>query len=454
MENRWTLHIRELGKIQEADITPAPLTLFAGDNNSGKSYLMAILYALLNIRFSQRRYDLCNGTEEYVFCADWLAKQFRLCEPGSERRTDFGPDVRKQFGILLNNVLEKNLGKLARDAFNTDVSIGSLSITLPDIEGQELLFKIEPEDDKRYTVRPYTNGQAYTRARTSTVSADNDFLVGFILEFLIKAGWKHSLQKSIFLPTSRTGFLLTYRSLISASIANAYDTDDGEALEGVQQLTRPCSDFLKNLTELSPAENKSSKYGDVVRFIESKMMHGQVSLLDSTPQSNIYYRPDGADLNLPMHLASGVVTELAPLLLMLKYSQNWQVLFMEEPEIGLHPALQAEMARMLIRIWKCGTPVFVTTHSDTILQGLNNSIKFGHLPEKRRAEIMLRHDHAHAGPLSENDVAMYQFDVDPDTGRSKSKELAYTEYGFRVPTFNDALSDLLEETRELEKDAE
>ena len=35
----WTVYIKEFGKIEEASIRPAPLTLFIGDNNSGKSYI-------------------------------------------------------------------------------------------------------------------------------------------------------------------------------------------------------------------------------------------------------------------------------------------------------------------------------------------------------------------------------------------------------------------------------
>lgn len=453
MENKWTLHIQELGKIQEADITPAPLTLFVGDNNSGKSYLMAVLYALLNIRFSQHRYDLCKESEEYAFCADWIAKQFGSCEPDNPRNVDFDREVRERFGILLNMVLKQNLPKLARYAFNTDVPIGSLSITLTDIKRQTLLFKEEREDDKLlYTVMPYKNGEAYTRAVAHNPT-DSSFLVGFILEYLIKAEWKHALQKSVFLPTSRTGFLLTYKSLVRASISDSYDADDGGAREKIQQLTRPCSDFLKNVADLSD-ENEFSKYDSVIHFVESKITHGCVSLQGNTPQSSIYYKPDATDLNLPMYLTSGVVTGLTPLLLMLKYAKDWQVLFIEEPEIGLHPALQAEMARVLVKLRNCGTPVFVTTHSDTILQGLNNLIKFSHLPDSRREEILQRHGYDHTDRLSESDIAMYQFDVDPKTGKSKSKKLVCTEYGFLVPTFNDALSALLEETRELEKDDE
>lgn len=47
MNQEWSLHVERIGKIQEADIHIAPLLFFIGDNNSGKSYMMTILWGLL-----------------------------------------------------------------------------------------------------------------------------------------------------------------------------------------------------------------------------------------------------------------------------------------------------------------------------------------------------------------------------------------------------------------------
>lgn len=49
--NRWIVHVKKFGKIEQADVEVAPMTLFVGDNNSGKSYLMTLIYGLLNVKF-------------------------------------------------------------------------------------------------------------------------------------------------------------------------------------------------------------------------------------------------------------------------------------------------------------------------------------------------------------------------------------------------------------------
>ena len=45
----WKLKVAGYGKIESAEIEMAPLTLFVGDNNSGKSYLMSLLWGILNL---------------------------------------------------------------------------------------------------------------------------------------------------------------------------------------------------------------------------------------------------------------------------------------------------------------------------------------------------------------------------------------------------------------------
>ena len=65
---------------------------------------------------------------------------------------------------------------------------------------------------------------------------------------------------------------------------------------------------------------------------------------------------------------------MTPLLLFLKHVDIGALLF-EEPEISLHPQLQWQIARVLIQLANMDVPVFVTTHSDLILQHINNMIK-------------------------------------------------------------------------------
>jgi len=56
--NNWILHVEGLGKIKSADIEVSPFNLYIGDNNSGKSYIMTVIYGLLNIQCYYRRFKI------------------------------------------------------------------------------------------------------------------------------------------------------------------------------------------------------------------------------------------------------------------------------------------------------------------------------------------------------------------------------------------------------------
>lgn len=51
MNHKAMVHVEDFGRLSKADIQLSPMTLFVGDNNSGKSYLMTLLYGLDSATF-------------------------------------------------------------------------------------------------------------------------------------------------------------------------------------------------------------------------------------------------------------------------------------------------------------------------------------------------------------------------------------------------------------------
>ena len=80
-----------------------------------------------------------------------------------------------------------------------------------------------------------------------------------------------------------------------------------------------------------------------------------------------------------------MVTELAPLVLYLRHLvQAGDLLIIEEPEVHLHPAIQAAVAQALVRVVRAGVRVVVTTHSEWLLEQLGNLVRLATLPEQER----------------------------------------------------------------------
>ena len=110
------------------------------------------------------------------------------------------------------------------------------------------------------------------------------------------------------------------------------------------------------------------------KYIEKNMTKGNLSVKkDMLPV--IQYQPEGSDKEIPLYVASSIVSEISPLLLVLKSGINFKAMIIEEPEAHLHPELQQKMARLIINMMNLGIPVWITTHSDTILQHINNMMK-------------------------------------------------------------------------------
>lgn len=452
MKKGFVLHVRDFGKLKTVDINVAPVTFFVGDNNSGKSYLMALLYSLLNMRLFRQEYDLCVESKEYQRCQSWIEENFSLASESPNIR-ELDDDTQLCFQELLNLILMQNREKLMLSTFNSSVKIGEISIEFPKRNNCVTKFYSKTwEDDEEsghlYQLFLKIGNKTYTSSRAPKVNTP--FFICAILEFLLKADFKTELLKpACFLPTSRTGFLLTYKSLLQATITDAYDLHDENMSR--TELTRPCTDFLKNLATVS-LDNKNDKFQPIIEFIENHMIGGHISVSQEAPQATVRYRPSHAEYDLPMQLTSGVVTELTPLILMLQHHSEMKVLFMEEPEMGLHPGLQLKMAQVLLRIYSTGMPIFVTTHSDTILQHINNMLKLGSLDKELQQSIMEELGYIPEDLIPADEIEMYQFNGDNFSQKSTVEKLEKGPYGFIVPSFNDVLRELLSISLRMEPD--
>ena len=246
-----------------------------------------------------------------------------------------------------------------------------------------------------------------------------------------------------YLPTSRTGFVLTRKTLVSESIKANFTNIDMIKTEN-NLLTKPCSDFLSEISSVSN-NDINRKFTEIVKFIEEMIIDGKLLIDEET--NDFMYKPNGVEEKIPMFLSSGVITEMTPLLLLLKYKRHVSTIMMEEPEMCLHPKLQWLIARALIQIVNNSTSVVITTHSDTIIQHVNNMIKLNNNGNK--FELMKKYDYYDQDLLKEDQIIMYQFDV--DNHKTKIKEVKSGEYGFEAETFNKMLMSLLEESREFEE---
>ena len=103
------------------------------------------------------------------------------------------------------------------------------------------------------------------------------------------------------------------------------------------------------------------------------MLQGEIDIDESSglPYPEIVYETEAGKFLL--NQTSSMVSELAPLILFLKYLvRPGDLLILEEPESHLHPAAQRQLARGIVRLVNAGVKVLITTHSDIIISQVNN----------------------------------------------------------------------------------
>ena len=77
------------------------------------------------------------------------------------------------------------------------------------------------------------------------------------------------------------------------------------------------------------------------------------------------------------------ISQCIPVVIALLAARPGQLVYLEEPEIHLHPYAQYQMARLLAAAAGRGVRVVVETHSSLLLRGLQVLIAEGDLPHSR-----------------------------------------------------------------------
>lgn len=451
---RVLIGVSGFGKIKKAEIDITNFTVFVGDNNSGKTYMMQLIYGVLkemgHVSVELPDYEIEPG-KTLIWGEKWL----------------------RDYTEAVNRYLCSRKEKIVMDVFHSQIPISQLYVRLEcagewfeievvSKEISDLQEKGNSDHSADVVIKKITTAYIRNRCREISYPIDEMRLEfwydidcrevrKYILQQVTKRifGIPNSRRDSmLYLPASRTGILLLYKYFFSereAQKAAPYVLhESGSGDINTWGLSSPVYDFLQFLLKYTPNPQSVEKNRSLIQFIEENLIDGRLG----EDGDETVYMPQQSDAHIPLYLSSSMVNELTPVVKALKDVRNYRFLFYDEVETCLHPAKQGEMARMLIRLNNSGKRLIISTHSDTMASKINNLLLLSFSDdtkeqrEKKLEELKLEEKDLLCSP----NVHVYQF-INQKDGTSAASELEfrkspYTGYDFHQ--FMDSAEDLYE----------
>lgn len=462
MQQRWTLHIENFARIKKAAIKIRPLTLFVGENNSGKSYVATLLWGVWAFAPSLFSNKIPNS-EDYIKCEAVIKKLAETLASNPDEVYEITEEEQSAFINWFNTILNRKRQELVSKTFSTnEITIGKLAIS--DYK-RSSPFKIKIDENLE---KPYYFDESLLTVSKDFIKSINEapeavdkiiyevvqdiifslLFFGYpnvsnhrslkLLSLFLSLNIRLPKKSPLFLPTSRTSFMHSFPALVADALG-------GESIK----LTAPVRRFLQLLAQPKNKANTDSKLAGVAEWLEQMLIKGKIEKLETESLPIYQYKADKLAA-IPMYLTSSLVSEVAPLVHFLRSFNSYNALFIEEPEAHLHPAAQRVMARALARIMNQGVPVLTTTHGDTLFQQLNNlAVLFNHPNQKA---LLKELNYSKDELINPNNMVAYQFKR--ETEQTLVERLDASEYGIAVPTFNDPLEELLEEIYQIQESDE
>ncbi len=391
-----TFTFKNIGPVQGAELELGDLTVIAGRNNTGKTYLVYTLYGFLKTwenwlepalaarnRASRRprptaRYPVFEAICEQVADKGQIELDVDRATLGRERIAAMNHLTRwfstSQLASVFSSPPEKfenaSIGLRLGEELPCDAGV---------VEGSDVSLPI------RYDGLKLSVAASQPGSGRHAPMALRRRLWRRYLRFLFP-----ELPSDPFvLSAERFGISLFYRELdftksqlvdLLQKYGDKRRSDDDfpfdlldEAVSRYAQPIKDNIDYTRSLPDLR--KQRSEIYDASLHNYIRNLMSGYYTVSgDGAIQFRSVSRGDSR-FSIPLHLASSSARGLSDLYFFLRHvARRNHLLVIDEPESHLDTANQILLARLLARLVRAGLQIIVTTHSDYIIKELNNLI--------------------------------------------------------------------------------
>ena len=471
-----SFNLRNFGPVASADVDLKPLTIFIGPNNSGKSYLALAIYSISralsgNSPFSLTRrrrsgiYPIFERPQRDRRRLRSLLREHRTSldkfRSGDSRLSDMPAQIQDLITEHLNRMVRSATGAIEQElqrSYGTEISrlvrrgsqlsANEIEIGVRDSDsgldwqmqaGQESLATTawQPQLSKLHL-----GPRRGRSALPPFVVRDIDVFPELVTRMLFEGLLSGIAPLSLYLPASRTGILQGHKTLASFIVEKSslawIEPMDIPRLPGV------VTDLIQALLVLGQPHKPVARIEKVVEALESNVTRGRVDIdLHRGEYPEINYANEAGEFQL--HQVSSMVSEVAPMILFLKYLIDpGHLLIIEEPESHIEAATQRNLARAIAMLVNAGVRVLITTHSDYFLNQINNLILVSQISPRKRRSMGYKATEA----LDPADVTAYLFH--PEIEGTRVDQMEISDYGIPTESFDEVNRALYDEVVDLQ----
>jgi predicted ATPase len=359
---------------EEQGLDIRPLTILAGANSSGKSSFMQPL--LLLKQTLEAGYDpgplLLNGPNVKFTSVDQLLSRTVRGEissvfsiqvrtgDGAQARLEFKRDPRHGVGILKQEIIGPDSVKTT---LRPEMSAAEIEPSIPPAV-RDILRRSKAEGSEGTWFVGRDKSFLQVRLGRKDEEADKGFLFGPGYGFVAR-----HVRELVHVPALRGNPARTYP--VTAVGKNFPGTFEVYVASIIAEWQR------SNSRELGLLGQDLEKLGLTWKVTATKIDDTQVELqvgrLTHAARGGAYDLVNLADVGFG-------VSQTLPVLVALRTAAKGQLVYLEQPEIHLHPRAQSEMSEVLGDAARRGVRVVVETHSNLLLLGIQTLVREGRLP--------------------------------------------------------------------------
>jgi len=385
-------HFENIGPINKADLELGDLTIIAGRNNTGKTYLVYTLYGFLKgWRDEVTEYLMeCRRERKAPFRAVDVEQVGKRLKEDGQCTYQITPDaISKERNSVISVLASRFAGENIADIFSSspdNFQRSSIKVTLDDSDfgvGDFVNLTLGEENiSVKYDGRNLVFFTKPLEKESLRESIPMDWLVTFgYMRFLLGG-----LLTPFIISAERFGISLFYKELdftknrlVEALQNMATDKGRDRSLpfmflhEHASRYALPIKhniDYTRSIPDLVKGKGpmRDAKLYDDVKNIMGGYYQSNENEIRFRSRSRGNRRFD-----IPLHLASSSARGLSDLYFYLRHEADKnQLLIIDEPESHLDTGNQIILARMLAHFVHAGIKVLVTTHSDYLLKEINN----------------------------------------------------------------------------------